>query len=428
MPRPIVGRQGPALPVKPGAATRTDDVSTMLDAAGKLRRSDAAEGSEPLLNAREAARVRSAMKAAPAEVKKLARGLEGQGVAQGLFLRAVAARADRISEPASLKVLTTFAKSLDGVDGKTLRERATVLDLNAAENTSAFDAQTLWEKRGTVLAPAGKVASNDDGLLQRFTSTCGPTVLQMVLAEADPVVAFAINAGGRTSTSSRDATANFQKAVLEEFGGLGIPRLESAIASRLKNGLGRLSSSGAITADMRDALLRYTKSQGPLDARAKNALQAMREKYEGFPTDAEVGTLRTAILPARDAGLGTPEFIAAFDKYVKSVTGTKYQCTEPPDGFGRGQAGKHLDAVERALNEGHDVPFGVCEPAHWMLMTATRKGGAGREFLVSDPDGGRTAWVAEKDLVSGVFGSKQFFLSQPRERPYIDSFFLPASR
>jgi hypothetical protein len=25
-----------------------------------------------------------------------------------------------------------------------------------------------------------------------------------------------------------------------------------------------------------------------------------------------------------------------------------------------------------------------------------------------------------------VFGSKQFFLTQPSERPYIDSFFLPA--
>jgi hypothetical protein len=248
----------------------------MVEAASKLRRSDAAEGVEPLLNTREAARVRSAMSTAPAEVKKLARGLDGKagGLAQGLFLRAVAARADRIQDSATLNVLRTFAASLDGVDSKTLRERATVLDLNAAENTSAFDAQTLWEKRGTVLAPAGKVASNDDGLLQRFTSTCGPTVLQMVLAEADPVVAFAINAGGRTSTSSRDATADFQRAVLEEFGGVGIPRLESALAARLKNGLGRLTSSGAVTPDLRDALLRYTKSQGPLDARAKNALQA----------------------------------------------------------------------------------------------------------------------------------------------------------
>lgn len=399
----------------------------MVEAAAQLRRGTAPEGTESLLNPREAARARAALSAAPVEVKKLARALEGQagGVAQGLFLRAIAARAERISEPATVNVLRTFAKSMAGLDAKTLRDRATVLDLDAGENTSAFDAQTLWEKRGTVRAPAGQAAADDDGLLQRFTSTCGPTVLQMVLAEADPVVAFAINAGGRASTSSRDATANFQRAVLEEFGGVGIPRLESALAARLGNGLGQLTRSGALTADLRDALLRHAKSQGPLDARAKNALSAMRERYDGFPTDAELGTLRTAILPARDAGLGTPEFLAAFEKYVKSVTGTQYQSTEPADGFARGKAGKHLDAVTKALEAGHDVPFGVCEPAHWMLITNTRKGAAGREFLVSDPDAGRTAWVTEKDLVSGVFGDQQFHLSQPRERPYIDCFFLP---
>lgn len=424
MPRRITGSPATPFPVGPGRPVRTDDVSRMLDAAAKLRRSDGAEGSEPLLNAREAARARAALNSGPAEVKKLARGLDG--VAQGLFLRAAAARSERITEPATLNVLRTFAKALEGLDAKTLRERATVLDLNSAENTSAFDAQTLWEKRGTVRAPTGRTATDDDGLLQRFTSTCGPTVLQMVLAEADPVVAFAINAGGRASTSSRDGTADFQRAVLEEFGGLGIPRLEAALAARLKNALGRLTSAGGITPDQRDALLRHARSQGPLDARAKNALHAVREQYDGFPTEAELGTLRTAILPARDAGLGTTEFLAAFDKYVKSVTGTKYRCTEPADGFGRGQAARHLDAVARALETGHDVPFGVCEPAHWMLMTATRKGDAGREFLVSDPDGGRTAWVKEKDLVSGTFGSTQFFLSQPRERPYIDSFFLPS--
>lgn len=414
MPRRLIGSAAPAVPGR------------TVEAAATLRRSSAAEGVEALVNPREAARARAALAAAPAEVKRLVSSLEGQGVAQGLFLRAMAARADRIKDPATVNVLRAFAKSMEGLDAKTLLDRATVLDLNASENTSAFDAQTLWEKRGTVKAPAGRSAADDDGLLQRFTSTCGPTVLQMVLAEADPVVAFAINSEGRASTSSRDGAAQFQRAVLEEFGGLGVPRLESALASRLKNGLGRLVSTGALPGDLRDALLRYTKSQGPLDARAKNALHALREQYDGFPTDAELSQVRTAILPARDAGLGTPEFLAAFDKYVKNVTGTKYRSTEPADGFKRGQAGKHLDAVASALQDGHDVPFGVCEPAHWMLMTNVREGAVGREFLVSDPDGGRTAWVTEKDLVSGVFGDKQFHLSQPRERPYIDCFFLPS--
>jgi len=91
----------------------------------------------------------------------------------------------------------------------------------------------------------------------------------------------------------------------------------------------------------------------------------------------------------------------------------------------RGQAGRHLDAVAAALARGVDVPFGVSEPAHWMLMTAVRAGAEGREFLVSDPGGGRTAWVTEKDLVSGAFCARQFFLNKPGERPYVDCFFLP---
>ncbi|MEW5737951.1 MAG: hypothetical protein AB1938_03440 [Myxococcota bacterium] len=421
-----------ALPSGPLARASTgtpkDTLGRLLDAAAKLPRGLGPEGSEPLLTPREATRVRAAFQKASAstreELLSLAKALSGVG--QGLFLRAVGARADRITDAASLATLRTFARAVESLDGATLRERATVLDLDSTKDTNAFDAQTLWEKRGTVTAPKGRAAADDDGLLQRFTSTCGPTVLQMVLAEADPVVAFAINAGGRASTSSRDAAADFQRAVLEEFGGVGIPRAESALASRLKNALGRLSSSGEVSGDQKEALLRYARSLGPLDARAKNALHAVRERFGGFPSDAELTQLRTAILPARDEGLGTAEFQKAFDKYVRHVTGTQYRMTNPPDGFARGQAGRHLDAVERALKAGVDVPFGVSEPAHWMLLTATRRGAGGREFLVSDPDGGRTAWVTEKDFVSGVFGSKQFTLNRPGERPYVDCFFLPA--
>lgn len=428
MPRRIASAQPTSSPTRSPSAAPKDALGALLQAAAKLPRGTGTEGSEPLLNPRESARVRAAFqKASPgtrSELLSLAKSLEGVG--QGLFLRAVGARADRLGQPSSLEALRTFARAVEGLDAATLRERGTVLDLDSSRDTNAFDAQTLWEKRGTVTAPRGRPAADDDGLLQRFTSTCGPTVLQMALAEADPVVAFAINAGGRASTSSRDATADFQHAVLEEFGGVALPRHESALASRLRNALGRLSSSGEVSGEQKEALLRYARSVGPLDARAKNALHAVRTRFDGFPTDVELGRLRTALLPARDEGLGTAEFQQAFDKYLRHVTGTQYRMTNPPDGFARGQAGRHLDAVERALKSGVDVPFGVSEPAHWMLLTAARRGAGGREFLVSDPDGGRTAWVTEKDLVSGAFGDKQFHLNGPGERPYVDCFFLPA--
>ncbi len=74
-----------------------------------------------------------------------------------------------------------------------------------------------------------------------------------------------------------------------------------------------------------------------------------------------------------------------------------------------------------------DVPFGIAEPAHWMLLSAVEGEGAERRFLVSDPDGGRTVWVSDADLRSGEFARTQFHLCEDKDRPYIDSFVLPSA-
>ncbi|MBS1149434.1 MAG: hypothetical protein H6Q89_1132 [Myxococcaceae bacterium] len=421
-------------PPGPSRPTGSPQLEAMLLASAKQLRSHTAEGREPLLTPGQSARVRSSLAAAPkpvsAEVLALAAGFRGEAapVASALLLRAAAARGDQLKGAGaekSLGTLRSFAAQLRGLDAATLRERATVLDLDSGKNDSHFDAQGLWERRGTVRAPGPDTAADNDGLLQRFTSTCGTTVLQMLMAEADPVLAFAINQQGRASASADDSTARFQRAVLEEFGGIGIPRLESHLAARLKNGLGQLVRSGEVTPAQRDALVRHATARGPLDARAKTALEAVRQQYGGFPTEAELKRLTAAVLPARDEGLGTTEFQKALEKYASALTGLGYRQTEPADGFGRGGAKKHLDAVEAALNKGADVPFGVSEPAHWMLLTAARRVDGAREFLVSDPDGGRTAWVKEKDFVSGTFGDQQFHLSRPDERPWVDCFYLP---
>lgn len=427
------------IPVRPAPAAPARPAPPQLDglllAAAKERKGPTAEGSEALINPGEAARLRAALSAAPkavsAEVIALASSFRGASakVASALMLKAAGARADQLTGPGAEKALGTlraFATTMRGLDADALRERASVLDLDASKNDSLFDAQGLWERRGTVRAPKADTAADNDGLLQRFTSTCGTTVLQMVMAEADPVLAFAINAEGRSSLSAKDGAGTFQRKVLEEFGGVGIPRLESHLASRLKNGLGQLVRAGEVTPDMQRSLIRFATAQGPLDARAKNAIEALRTHYDGFPTDADLQKLKAAVLPARDEGLGTAEFQRALTKYASQLTGLGYQMTAPADGFGRGEAKKHLDPVERALARGADVPFGVSEPAHWMLLTASRRVDGAREFLVSDPDGGKTAWVTEKDFVSGAFGDRQFHLNKPGERPYVDCFFLPS--
>lgn len=411
----------------------TPPLHSAIAAAARLPKSTAAEGTEPMLTKRELARLERGLAAAPPAVKQrlttLATSFKGDAapLASALFLRAVTARADRLANPATLKTLEAFAARAGSLSAAELRHRTSVLDLDSSKNDGAFDPIHLWDKRGVTREPAADTAKDNDGLYQRFTASCGPTVLQMVLAEADPVMAFAIHDAGLRSDSTTDSVAKFQRSVLEELGGIALGRRESHSAARLHNALGRLVAQGKVSPPQRDALLAYAKGVAPMTVAASRALETLRASTDGFPDDAQLERVRTALLPARDEGVDTARFLETMNRMVHELTGLEYRMTNGPDGFARGQAGKHLDAVEAALKQGIDVPFGLSEPAHWMLLTHVKTEGGARQFLVSDPDGGRTAWVKEKDFLSGKFGV-DFGLPKPGERPYVDSFFLPAAR
>ena len=407
------------------------DLKELLEAAGRIRRSPGPAGAEALLTPREDARVRQAFsRVGPGPAKELSALLsaqkgEGAPVARALLFKAIAARAEVVPGDKPMAVLCDFSALISTLPPDELLERGSVLDLDWTKNSSTIDAQGLWERRGVVHSTAVVDTQTDnDGLIQRFTASCGPTTLQMLLAEADPVLAFAINHEGRATLSTSGLVANFQRSVLEEFGGIALGRAEAQLSSRVKNAFVRLVRDGTVTPKQRDAALEFVKG-GAETAAAREGLAACNTAY-GFPSAAEVGKLRAALLPSHDEGIGYDGFKAALDKYARSVVGQGFEQTTPLDGFARGQAGRHLDDVAKALSRGFDVPFGLTEPAHWMLITAVQGKGVDRVFLVSDPDGGKTAWVTQKDLISGAFGDQQFNLPKPGERPFIDSFFLPA--
>ncbi|MHB8875984.1 MAG: hypothetical protein ACYC8T_20030 [Myxococcaceae bacterium] len=415
---------------RPGRGT---GLEAMLQAASSARRSDGPEGAEPLLNPREAARVGALFATLPAAPKReltaLLSGLTGPGavVARGLLLRAISARAGQLpTDPGALTTLRDFAARLGAMSSGQMLAHATVLDLDSRSNDSAFDPQVLWDRRGTIHErPGATDAADNDGLFQRFTATCGPTVLQMMLAEADPVVAFALNDDGLRSDSAHGKAADFQREILESLGGVAIGRVEAQLRSRLKNALGRLRLSGQVTPAQCKALLDHALDRGPRDGGARGALEAVRKAYGGFPSEDELGRLKSGPLPKVDAGVDSDALTGAMGKLLGPLTGLSYRATSPAEGFGRGQAARYLDEVSQALRRGDDVPFGVAEPAHWMLLTAVKGRKPAREFLVSDPDGGRTAWVSERDFVRGTFGDRQFHLNTPSEKPYVDSFLLP---
>jgi hypothetical protein len=390
--------------------SRTFDLSAVLDAAGRVRRGPGPEGSEALMPRSERDRVAALFGTLPAAraraLQQLVLGVP-EGAPQALVLKAIAARAQRIgTDDRALDVVTRFAKLSATLPEAELLERATVLDLDSRKSTSDVDLMPMWSKRGTIRgeAPHGDDKDND-GLLQRFTATCGPTVIQMMRAQADPVLAFAINAEGRTRDATTGEVARFQRALLEEYGGIAVGRRESYVLARLHNAFARLGL--------------------PTRALSDSNIAAVRAKYDGFPSDEDVKRVKAAIVRPRDAGIGFEDFAAMLEQYVTNITGAKYAQTTPPEGFARGQAWRHLDAVERAVRKGYDVPFGLVAPDHWMLISDVRGRSPEREYLVSDPDGGRTDWVQEKALVNGTFADATFHLAEPGERPYIDSFFLP---
>ncbi|MBL8952957.1 MAG: hypothetical protein JNK82_19425 [Myxococcaceae bacterium] len=381
-----------------------------LGTAARVRRGPGPEGREALLVRSERERFSALLTKLPKpkqqQLHQLVKSVPA-GAAQALMMKAASARARRLgSDARALLVLERFAAVLKSTLSTQLLVRASVLDLDSRKSTSNVDLSPMWQKRGTVrVRPGDGAATDNDGLLQRFTATCGPTVIQMMRAQADPVLAFAITKEGLGRDAVTGVTARFQRELLEEFGGVAVGRRESWVMARLNNALARLGR--------------------PDRSLSAANLAAVRAAYQGFPSDDDVKRVRAAVIPKRDEGLGFEQFQKMLDRYVSPLTGARYAQTAPADGFARGQAWRHLDAVERALKAGFDVPFGLCEPAHWMLISAVRGQAPARDLLVSDPDGGRTAWVNEKAFVDGSFAREPFRLPKTGERPYVDSFYLP---
>ena len=405
--------------------------AALLSSAGSQARSAGPEGREKLLTVHQRRRVETLLAQSPAATRaaleELVAGMEGAAV--GVLLRAMAARADALGHsPAALVELRNAARQLAALSPAQVLRQATSLDLDSTRNDSHADPMPLWERRGVIHARVGNTqAADNDGLFQRFTASCGTTVLQMMLAEADPVYALALHQDGLNSTDTHGATADFQRRFLEAGGGVALGRQEASLRSRVRNMLGRLGRSGAVSAAQKDALLGHALRGGALNANARRALRACRRHYDGFPSDNELSQLRAQRLPDRDEGLGSVELLNAVHQVLTPLTGVSYAIRGPADGFARGQARHHLDDVAGALAEGMDVPFGISEPAHWMLLSAVSGKAPNRAFLISDPDGGRTAWVSQKDLCSGVFADRQFHLSMAHERPYVDTFLLPVT-
>lgn len=422
--------------VDPAKTSALSFIDRTVGETAMLRRSFGPEGTKRLIVPHQRARLTALLQRSSTQDKlqweKLLRSFKGENrqVARGLILRTLIAHADELGKnPATFKRIEDFADSLRKLDADTLLIKASVLDLDSTTNTNPKDVLALARRRGVIHAVDESDDQGDnDGLFQRFTASCGPTVLQMMIGEANPLAAFAIHDSALFSDSSTDTTADFQKKVLEDCKGVAIGRREAQLRARVRNGLGRLKRSQLITQAEADAFTRHWAQAAPKTKAANKALSVMRKRYDGFPSRDELACLIKASPMAKiDGGMNSDDLISALQTYLAPLTGVEYRQTTPEHGFARGQAWRHLDAVEKAVRQGIDIPVGIMEPGHWMLISHVKGRKPNRAYLVSDPDGGRTAWVTERSLVKGTFVAKQFNLCEKGERGTIDCFLLPKS-
>ncbi|MBI2374335.1 MAG: hypothetical protein HYV07_10110 [Deltaproteobacteria bacterium] len=404
-------------------------LSSALVEASTTPRGPPPLGTKPMLGRHERKRLSQLLEELPAarraKVSELLQTLAGPA-ARGAFLRAVVARSPDV-RAGQLSELRELAKKLSKDGEELARRRTTVLDLDATTNSNSLDPLGLSSRRGRVHALPLDQHADNDGLYQRFTASCGPTVVEMMVGESDPVFAHSIHEEGLEADATKGVAAGFQESVLLSGGGIPLGKTEAQIRARLRNAAGRLKE--ALDPKSLADLERFSSANGPRTTRVKAALELIRKKFDGFPTEAELTRLAASgPLPQKDEGTSTEAFLAAIHTHVTPRTGVRYAGTQPPEGFARGQAWRHLDAVTETLRQGIDVPFGVSEPAHWMLLTHVAGHKPNRRFLVSDPESGRTAWIPEKSLVKGSFVTDPFRLTWPNQRGYIDTFLLPVKK
>lgn len=328
---------------------------------------------------------------------------------QSLILKSVAARRDQVKTETIFdkigsifgmesqnkkanKDISQFATDIRGMNRDELIRKTTLLDVDD-QNTSTVNPDNIAANNDTKV--------DNDGLYQRFTTTCGPTTAQMVRGEADPIYALKVHREGINNADPTTQTAKEQKKTLEDNGGVAVSRLGSQARTNVSGQLDQLASAGKLTVDQRASLERYITGQsGNNIAQAITAgttLAQMRATNGGHPTDQEIAAMR-ADGNKSASGMGLEK---ALDTVSQPGTHIDYQT----EGVGSGGVASKLSTADALLKDGQDVPFRLANGSgHFMMLSDVRTDASGnKKYLMSDPWTGGTRWVSSGDLTSGNF-------------------------
>ena len=293
------------------------------------------------------------------------------------------------------------------------KKEFTAGDSSAADDVSGFgDAIRGQDAEATKKATSTRDHGDGDGLIQKFTMSCGPTSIQTVHGEADPLFAAAVS-----------ATAKHDKAY------------DNDVADQQHDYLGKDVVPREVEEDW-DAFGKAVVAHTTADPSADDALAALTDWISGI-AGVDAGDLADGEKWAVSAGYSTTR-LAEFQKYfalfnnapgwansdfeakanaeIGSPTGGKFDERPIPPGYPdpatmtpvSTMTTADCDALYDALFRGKDVPMGIMWTnggGHFMVFTDTRKKGAvgseTREFMISNPWDGKSAWITEANVIAG---------------------------
>ncbi len=261
-----------------------------------------------------------------------------------------------------------------------------------------------------------------EGLQQRYTATCGPTSIEIVRGEFDPIYAFGLSAEGKKSLTEGGLAADEQKKILESYRGkdTAVPR---DVEQDWKTLLAAVRTFRATaTLKQKTALRRiflYLSGLPVTSSLRKPGIKILKNLGTGVDIDKRLPDFRRlyAVL-GKGPGMENWEFAEAAEEELGDASDRDFKETKIKYKEKmirgkkelRGNIHKHFSKLNKALFRGDSVPFGVMwntGGGHFMVFTDMRKEKKGKKtvryYLVSDPWHGESGWMSSTDLSKGKF-------------------------
>lgn len=171
--------------------------------------------------------------------------------------------------------------------------------------------------------------------------------------------------------------------------------------------------SGALQQRFTTSCVPTTEQIARAEADPVYALKLHQEAVHSLDANGEIGKEQKTILendggvaktrdPSEPGGVGLGWTADMLDETVGKYTNKTYTDNSVADTPEAREA--MLDRIDTKLRDGEDVPIRVGWDGgggHAQLITDVKGTGDDREFLVTDPWNGETAWISQKDIVAG---------------------------